>query len=320
MDSLYRHFGLPRFVQMHQVWVLLFPTYININIYIYILSSISIQRKWLQLATLEGRLNFYRMNMHFVCDWFSWKFVKWLKLSDWRCAMIGWRMSQSSRSNLPSLISVYIGYRLQGLQRLLKPMLYTPLTFQRRHTFLLFLCGWCGNGWKGVVRIHKWQVTRHKTSSLPLKIARPKRKGSSPNLFYSGAFAFQRLKMQKSCAPTWEVLPTTWNTFLFCRRNLLMAWPAGCYDVWCLAKMRGYWTPDHFIFYQECFTGWNTVFPWLYFAISQLFSVFWDLPTPSTMNPLNTWILTSGQIIATLHNLTPKSVWSLRCPLGIRAE
>lgn len=134
MDSLYRHFGLPRFVQMHQVWVLLFPTYININIYIYIYYHPSPSKeKWLQLATLEGRLIFYRINMHFVCDWFSWKFVKWLKLSDWRCAMIGWRMSQSSRSNLPSLISVYIEYRLQGLQRLLKPMLYTPLTFQRRH-------------------------------------------------------------------------------------------------------------------------------------------------------------------------------------------
>ena len=118
---------------------------------------------------------------------------------------------------------------------------------------------------------------------------------------------FQRLEMQKSCAPTWEVLPTTWNTFLFCR-NLLMAWPAGCYDVWCLAKMRGYWTPDHFIFYQEFFTGWNTVFHWCncIFAISQLFSVFGDLPTPSTMNPLNNWILTSGQIIAALHDLTPK--------------
>ena len=89
---------------------------------------------------------------------------------------------------------------------------------------------------------------------------------------------FQRLKMQKSCAPTWEVLPTTWNTFLFCW-NLLMARPAGCYDVWCLAKMIGYWTPDHFIFYQECFTGWNTVFPWCnyIFAISQLFAVFGDL-------------------------------------------
>ena len=134
--------------------------------------------------------------------------------------------------------------------------------------------------------------------------------GQQQNWMRSMGDRFQRLEMQKSCTPTWEVLPTTWNTFLFFGWNFLMAWPASCYDVWC----RGYWTPGHLIFFWECFTGWNTVFPWyLFFAISRLFSVFGDLPTPSTMNPLNNWILmdlrkgmTSGRIIATSHDLTPK--------------